>query len=147
MFSFNSAFGACEECSGFGRVIRVDETKVIPDDRLSLKQKAIFPFSKGAYRWWQYSVNGICKKMKIPLDKPYKELTGEQKKLIWEGIKGYKGINAFFSKLERKKYKVQNRVLLARYRKYDACGECNGTRLRKKSQLYFLEGKTFSEIS
>ncbi|MBN1522605.1 MAG: excinuclease ABC subunit UvrA [Candidatus Aureabacteria bacterium] len=146
VFSFNSALGACPECSGFGRVIRIDRSKVIPDENMSLQERAIVPFSKGAYRWWQYALNSACRKMSIPQDVPYAKLKEEQKRIIWEGTKGYRGLSGFFRKLEKKKYKVQNRVLLARYRKYDVCEKCQGDRLRKEALSYLIGGETLPSL-
>jgi excinuclease ABC subunit A len=146
LFSFNSPLGACPECSGFGRVISMDESKVIPDDNLTLAENAVKPFSKGAFRWWQYKMNYCAKMNGIPLDVPYRSLSEEHKRLVWKGDKKYKGIEGFFKKLQRKRYKVQNRVLLARYRRYDVCGACQGSRLKKESGNYIVGGKTLSEL-
>ena len=146
IFSFNSPIGACPKCSGFGRIIEIDEDKVVPNKDLSISQNAVYPFSKGAYRYWQYALNKACRQYGIPADKPYKLLSEEHKKIIWDGKGAYRGIKGFFKKLEKKKYKVQNRVLIAKYRKFVRCPDCLGRRLKKKALNYVIGGKNIFEV-
>jgi len=129
LFSFNSPQGACPECHGFGDVAVIDEDKVIPDRNLSLEQGAVEPWTKPLSRGLQRDMLAKARAKGIPTDVPFRNLEPEARRFILEGGPGFRGVKGFFNWLQRKKYKVQVRVLLSRYRKYVACPVCNRTRL------------------
>jgi excinuclease ABC subunit A len=129
LFSFNNPQGACPECHGFGDVAVIDEDKVIPDRGLSLEQGAIEPWTKPLSRGLQREMLAKARAKGIPTDVPFKNLEPEAQRFILEGGPGFRGVKGFFNWLQRKKYKVQVRVLLSRYRKYVACPVCHRTRL------------------
>ncbi|MEB3287800.1 MAG: excinuclease ABC subunit UvrA [Vampirovibrionales bacterium] len=141
LFSFNSPLGACPSCEGFGRIIGLDLDKVVPNKKLSLKEHAVHPFSTPANEEMYTTLMAECKKRKIPVTKPYAELSDEQKTFVIEGGGDYYGIRPFFDWLETKKYKVHVRVMLAKYRGYYLCPECMGSRLQKNAlNVYLLSG-------
>lgn len=145
-FSFNSPMGACPSCEGFGRIIGIDMDKVIPNKNLSLAQGAINPFTKPSYMEGYDYLAKEAKKRKIPLDKPWKDLTDAQKAFIIDGGGEFDGIRGFFDWLETKKYKVHVRVMLAKYRGYYPCPDCLGSRLRREALNVFVQGRSILEI-
>lgn len=130
-FSFNNPYGACKTCEGFGSVIGIDEDLVVPDKSLSIYADAIAPWKGEKMSEWKHLFVKLSSKTKFPIHKPYFELTQEQKDFLWHGGQGWDGIDAFFKELEKQTYKIQYRVMLARYRGKTGCPECKGTRLRK----------------
>lgn len=146
LFSFNNPYGACPKCEGYGNVIGIDEELVIPNTGLSIYDDAIFPFRSDSYRHYKEEIVAEGYKFDIPIHKPWFELTQEQKDLVWNGNRSIKGIHHFFKALEEKSYKIQNRVMLSRYRGKTKCTECNGTRLRKEANYVQVYGKTISEL-
>ena len=146
LFSFNNPYGACRKCEGFGSVIGIDEDLVIPDTSLSIYQNAVAPWRGEKMRKWRDRVIDKAEQYKLPIHKPYFELSQEQKDLLWYGAKGFKGIDAFFKYIESKSYKIQYRVMLSRYRGKTTCPECRGTRLRKESRYVKINGKSLSEL-
>jgi excinuclease ABC subunit A len=143
-FSFNSPLGACETCRGFGRIIDIDWELVIPNPNKSIREGAVKPFSPGSGEF--YELIDFCKRRGIPIDKPWRELSEEQKRLIIEGDSTYYGIRGFFEWLETKRYKVHVRVFLSRYRAYIPCPSCGGTRFKRESLLWRLDGKNIAQI-
>lgn len=146
LFSFNNPYGACPKCEGYGNIIGIDEELVIPNTGLSIYEDAIFPFRSDSYRHYKDEIVNIGYKFDIPIHKPWFELTQKQKDLVWNGNKNFKGIQHFFDTLEEKSYKIQNRVMLSRYRGKTTCTECNGTRLRKEANYVKVYGKTITEL-
>ncbi len=147
LFSFNSPQGACERCHGFGDIITIDEEKVIPNKNLSLEEGAIEPWTKPSTEPLMNELIREAKKRKIPTNIPFKDLKDEHKKFVLEGDDKYYGVKKFFEWLEEKKYKVEVRVFLNRYRKYEQCPVCKGSRLRKEANFIKLNGKTITEVS
>ena len=146
LFSFNNPYGACKMCEGFGSVLGIDEDKVIPNKSISIYEGAINCWKGEKLSRWKERFILNATKYDFPIHRPYSELQDDEKKIIWNGAKGLKGIRQFFKLLEKENYKVQNRVLLARYRGKNTCPECNGTRLRKEA-LYVQVGKrTINDI-
>ncbi|HKY08965.1 MAG TPA: hypothetical protein VJQ55_12015 [Candidatus Binatia bacterium] len=145
LFSFNSPLGACETCRGFGRVIDIDLDLVIPDPGKSLSDGAIKPWLNRKRRTRR--LLDFCERNKVPTKRPWAELTDKQKKLIIEGDGDYKGIRGWFRRLERKSYRMHVRVLLARYRAYLMCPDCNGTRLKPDALHYRIDGKDVAQVS
>ncbi|RMG66428.1 MAG: excinuclease ABC subunit A [Calditrichaeota bacterium] len=147
LFSFNNPFGACPGCQGFGAMMRIDESKVIPDPRKSLRQGAIAPWNTPHYRWFYRQLARVAPQYHIPLDVPYASLPASLKKLIWQGAGDYPGVEGFFQYLESKKYKVQVRVLMARYRSYFPCTACGGLRLRPEALAVKIGGRNISQLA
>jgi excinuclease ABC subunit A len=145
LFSYNSPFGACDACRGFGRVIAVDWDKVIPDPRRPLRAGAIKPWSGPSTTWERGILEKFCKKSKIPLDVPWEKLTQAHRAAViegegsWHGGK-YPGVKAWFDWLETRTYKMHVRVLLSRYREYAVCKECRGSRLNATALAYRVAG-------
>jgi excinuclease ABC subunit A len=146
LFSFNNPFGACKTCEGFGSVIGVDEDLVIPDKSLSIYDGAILCWRGEKLKDWNDKLVMNAHKFDFPIHKPYYELADSDKKLLWTGNKYFNGLNQFFEHLESQMYKIQYRVMLARYRGKKACPDCRGTRLRKDANYVKVGGKSISDI-
>ncbi|HEX3770230.1 MAG TPA: excinuclease ABC subunit UvrA [Polyangiaceae bacterium] len=145
LFSYNSPFGACDACRGFGRVIAVDWAKVIPDPGRSLKAGAIKPWTGASTSWERGVLEKFCKAQKIPLDVPWEKLTAAQRNAVLDGEGSwhhgkYPGVRAWFKWLETRTYKMHVRVLLSRYREYAVCGACEGSRLNATALAYRVAG-------
>lgn len=148
LFSFNNPYGCCKTCNGFGTTLGIDEKLVIPNPDLSVFQGAIAPWSTENNRieWLNPFLNAALR-LGFPIHKPYRELTQEQKDLIWKGDKNILGLNTFFAELERQQaYKIQARVMLSRYKAKVTCHDCNGTRVRKDAQYVKINGKSIADL-
>ena len=146
LFSFNNPYGACPECEGYGDVIGIDEDLVIPNTALSVYENAIFPWRGESMSWYRDQLVNNAYKFDFPIHKPWYELTEEQQELIWNGNKHFTGIAAFFKQLEDKSYKIQNRVMLSRYRGKTRCHSCRGKRLRQEASYVLVGGNNISEL-
>ncbi|MGB5748638.1 MAG: excinuclease ABC subunit UvrA, partial [Desulfobacterales bacterium] len=147
LFSFNSPMGACDICRGFGRTIGIDMDLVIPDHSVSLKEGAIKPFGTSNNGRMEYGdLMDFCRRQKIPTDIPFAKLKADHKKAIIEGTSTYYGIEGLFRWLESRTYKMPVRVFLARYRSYDSCGACGGTRFKEETLLYRIGGRNIAQI-
>ena len=146
LFSFNNPLGACPKCEGFGNVIGIDEDLVIPDKSLSIYEDAIACWRGDIMSEWKNALIYSAEKFAFPIHKPYFELSESQRKLLWTGNKYFEGINAFFNFLEDNQYKIQYRVMLARYRGKTVCPECNGARLKREANYVKIGGKSISEL-
>ena len=149
LFSFNSPFGACPTCHGFGNIIELDLNLAVPDQSRSIQQNAVEPFSKPHYRSHLVDLKRAARARGVRLTTPWRDLTDEEREFVVEGAggsDGYKGIKGFFRWLERKKYKVHVRVFLSRYRGYLTCHECDGTRLRREARDVYVEGQTVDRV-
>ena len=148
LFSFNSPYGACPRCQGFGNTVDFDINLVIPDRSKSINAGAIQPWTTPRYRVLLNDLKTFARANNIPLDVPFRDLTSAQQDLVIEGApkSGYNGINGFFKWLERKKYKLHVRVFLSRYRGYAICPDCHGTRLRAEARAVRLSGKSITEV-
>lgn len=145
-FSFNNPYGACPTCEGYGNVIGIDEDLVIPNTGLSIYEDAIFPYRTDSFKHYKEDLVNSAYNYDIPIHKPWFELSEKQQALIWNGTKDFKGIHHFFTALEEKSYKIQNRVMLSRYRGKTKCTKCNGRRLRKETDYVKIDGKTISDL-
>ncbi|HLN86119.1 MAG TPA: excinuclease ABC subunit UvrA, partial [Candidatus Limnocylindrales bacterium] len=145
LFSFNSPLGACETCRGFGRVIDIDLDLVIPNPGKSLSDGAIRPWINRKRRTKR--LLDFCERKKIPTKKPWGELSDGQRQLIIDGDGEYRGIRGWFRRLERRSYRMHVRVLLARYRAYLLCPECQGSRLKADGLNYLIEGKDIAQVN
>ena len=146
LFSFNNPYGACPTCEGYGDVIGIDEDLVIPNTGLSIYENAIFPWRGESMGWYRDTLVNNAYKFDFPIHKPWFQLTEEQQKLVWEGNQYFEGLNDFFSFLESKSYKIQNRVMLSRYRGKTKCTTCKGKRLRPEASYVKINGKSLSEL-
>ena len=146
MFSFNSPLGACPTCEGFGRVIGIDEDLVVPNKTLSIYEDAVACWRGEVMGEWKQQLIQSAYKFNFPVHKPYYELTDEQRELLWTGNQYFEGLNAFFKHLEANQYKIQYRVMLARYRGKTTCPDCKGSRLRKEANYVKVANATISEL-
>lgn len=146
LFSFNNPFGACPRCQGFGNTVDYDPNLIVPDRFLSLQDGAVAPFTKPKYTKWNIALLVAAKRADVRVDVPYHELTESELALVTGGDGDFKGVDGFFAALEKKKYKMGVRILLARYRGYTLCPECGGGRLRKEALNVRFEGKTIRDI-
>lgn len=134
LFSFNSPFGACPTCQGFGNTIGIDYSLVIPNPELSLRQGAIEPFTRPQHHWAQKELLRYAAKAGIDVNKPFADLDDFRQNAIIYGDDGWRGVKGFFEWLETKKYKLHVRVFLAKYRGYTKCPDCGGGRLRQEAR-------------
>jgi len=146
LFSFNNPLGACPVCEGYSKIIGIDENLVIPNKNLSVYEDAIVCWKGETMKKWKERLITNAALFDFPIHKPVYQLTDEQKDLLWKGNKYFYGINKFFDHLEEKKFKIQYRVLLSRYRGKTICPECKGSRLRKEAGYVKVDGKTIQEL-
>ncbi|MGE8339724.1 MAG: excinuclease ABC subunit UvrA [Flavobacterium sp.] len=146
LFSFNNPYGACPVCEGYGNIIGIDADLVVPNTSLSIYESAIYPWRGESMSWYKDELVKHAYKFDFPIHKPYFQLTDEQKDLIWTGNQYFQGLNDFFRELEEKNYKIQNRVMLSRYRGKTKCHVCKGKRLREEASYVKINGKTVSDL-
>ena len=146
LFSFNNPYGACPTCEGYGDVIGIDEDLVIPNTGLSVFENGVFPWRGESMSYYRDQLVNSAYKFDFPIHKPYFELTEEQKQLLWEGNEHFEGINQFFQFLESKAYKIQNRVMLSRYRGKTKCNTCKGKRLRPEATYVKVGDKNIIDL-
>ncbi len=146
LFTFNNPYGACRSCEGFGSVIGIDPDLVIPNKSLSVYEEAIVCWKGEKMKWWKEQLVAHAYKFDFPIHKPYKDLTGTQKKLLWTGNKYFKGLDDFFQMIEENTYKIQYRVMLSRYRGKTVCPECHGTRLRMDAAYVKVAGHSITDF-
>ncbi|MBC7899764.1 MAG: excinuclease ABC subunit UvrA [Saprospiraceae bacterium] len=146
LFSFNSPFGACPLCQGFGNTIGVDYDLVIPNPLLTIGEGAIEPFTKPTHAWAQKELLKFTTANSIASDVPFADLSDDERHAIIYGTTGWRGIKGFFAWLETKKYKLHVRVFLAKYRGYTSCPDCGGTRLRQAARDVKIGGLSLPEI-
>ena len=145
-FAFNNPYGACRKCEGFGSILGIDKKKVIINENLSVYQGVVSCWGGEKLSKWKDRFIIRAAKFDFPVHRPYIELTKEEKDILWNGKGKCKGIQQFFQKLESQKYKIQNRVLIARYRGKTDCDECDGSRLRKDALYVQVAGKSIADI-
>ncbi|MEN9980456.1 MAG: hypothetical protein RL542_243 [Bacteroidota bacterium] len=146
LFSFNNPYGACPVCEGYGNIIGIDAELVVPNTSLSIFENAIFPWRGESMSWFRDELVKNAYKFDFPIHKPYFELTDAQKELLWTGNQYFQGLNDFFKELEEKNYKIQNRVMLSRYRGKTKCNTCKGKRLRVEASYVKINDKTVSDL-
>ena len=146
LFSFNNPYGACPVCEGYGNIIGIDEELVIPNTSLSIYENAIFPWRGESMGWFRDELVNNAYKFDFPIHKPFFELSEAQKDLVWTGNSYFQGLNRFFKELEEKNYKIQNRVMLSRYRGKTKCHSCKGKRLRIEASYVKINSKTVSDL-
>ena len=146
LFSFNSPQGACPKCEGFGHVIGISEDLVVPDPSKSVYDNAIAPWrGEKASRYKQRLLQAAYDE-DFPVHTPYADLTDRQRAQLWDGTRSWKGIRDFFAALEAKSYKIQNRVMLSRYRGKTPCGHCGGSRLKPEASHVRIDGWALADI-
>lgn len=146
MFSFNNPVGACPECEGFGKVLGIDEDLVIPNKSLSVYEDAVFCWKGDKMSEWKNEFMQAAVSKNFPIHRPYFELTEAERDLLWHGAPGIFGIDAFFRMLEENQYKIQYRVMLARYRGKTTCPVCKGARLKKEALYVKVGGKSIADL-
>lgn len=146
LFSFNNPYGACKTCEGYGDVIGIDSDLVVPNTALSVFENAIFPWRGESMSWYRDQLVNAAYKFDFPIHKPWFELSEDQKLLVWEGNEHFRGLNDFFEELTSKSYKIQNRVMLSRYRGKTICNTCKGKRLRKEASYVKINGTSLQEL-
>jgi len=146
LFSFNNPYGACPKCEGYGDVIGIDEDLVVPNTDFSAYDNAIAPWKGESMSWYRDQLVNNAYKFDFPIHKPWYELTEAQRNLVWEGNEYFTGLHDFFQKLEEKSYKIQNRVMLSRYRGKTRCSQCHGGRLRKEATYVQVGGKSIDAL-
>ena len=147
-FTFNNPLGACKKCQGFGRSIGIDLDLVVPRKEKSISDGAILAWTTPYYKHNMDDLLSIANEAKVRVDIPFSDLTSEELQIVLNGYKKkYHGIYGFFKSLEKKLYKIQNRVMISRYRGYTICDECNGSRLKKEALAVKISKKTIFDIS
>jgi excinuclease ABC subunit A len=146
LFSFNNPYGACPVCEGYGNIIGIDSELVIPNTALSVFENAIFPWRGESMSWYRDELVNNAYKFDFPIHKAFYQLSDQQKELIWKGNEYFQGLNDFFKELEEKNYKIQNRVMLSRYRGKTKCYSCKGKRLRIEASYVKIDSKTISDL-
>lgn len=146
LFSFNNPVGACKTCEGFGQTLGVDPDLVVPNKNLSIYEEAIVCWKGEKMQEWKERLIMSADKFNFPIHKPYYLLSDEQKELLWTGNEYFWGLNDFFEHLEEKKYKIQYRVMLSRYRGKTICPDCKGKRLRKEAFYVKVAGKSIGDL-
>ncbi len=147
LFSFNNPKGACPRCHGFGNLIEIDHALVVPDGSKTLAEGAVEPWTKAHYRSYFTELKRFARRRGVPLRVAWDELDETHRRAVFEGDEEFPGILGFFRWLEAKKYKVQIRVLLSRYRGFETCPDCHGARLRSEALLVKVGGRSLDELS
>ncbi len=145
-FTFNNPVGACKTCEGFGSIIGIDPDLVIPNKSLSVYESAVACWNGETMSWYKNQLTKNAHKFNFPIHKPISELNKAHYNLLWKGNEHFDGIDSFFEMLQKESYKIQYRVMLARYRGKTSCPDCLGTRLRKDASYVKIGGKGISEL-
>lgn len=146
LFNYNNPYGACPVCEGFGRVMGIDEDKVIPNKNYSIHEGAVACWRGEQHGRWLDAFKRVAHHFDFPIHRAYKHLTDDEKRALWEGNAYFDGIHAFFAELEQKLYKIQNRVMLARYRGKTTCTHCQGGRLRKEAKYVKIADRSITDL-
>ena len=146
MFNFNNPYGACPTCEGFGKILGISEDLVVPDKTLSVFQDAVVCFRGEKMSEWKNWLIKLAPSIGFPIHKPYMELTQEEKDILWHGKGKWEGIDGFFKWVDENQYKIQYRVMKARYRGKTACPDCHGSRLRPDAEYVKVGGKSITEL-
>ncbi len=146
MFNFNNPYGACTKCEGFGSVLGISEDLVIPDRSLSVYQGAVACWKGEKMDECRRELISLSSSIGFPIHKPYSDLTREELDILWHGKGPWEGIDGFFRWVDSNQYKIQYRVMKARYRGKTACPVCHGSRLKPDAEYVKINGKSFSEL-
>lgn len=145
-FSFNNPYGACSRCEGYGKVIGIDPDLVVPDKSKSVYDGAIAPWRGEKMGEWLNRFVKVAIKFDFPVHRAYKDLSPQQRQVLWSGNQYFSGLDDFFKELEEQTYKIQYRVMLSRYRGKTDCPDCKGTRLRKDAAYVKVGGKSITDM-
>lgn len=145
-FSFNNPYGACPTCQGYGSVVGIDEDIVVPNKSLSIYEDAVVCWKGDKMQEWKHHFVRIASRLDFPIHTPYCDLTPQQREVLWNGCGSWEGVNGFFKWVESQNYKIQFRVMLARYRGKTTCPDCHGSRLRKDAAYVKVSGKNIAEL-
>jgi excinuclease ABC subunit A len=146
LFAFNNPVGACPTCEGFGSVLGIDPLLVIPNTQLSVYEDCVAPWKGERMGEWKDQLLLGAPKVNFPVHRPYRDLTDAERTLLWKGCAHFQGINAFFAYVESKSYKIQYRVLQARYRGRTVCSSCGGSRLKPETYHVKINGTSLPEL-
>lgn len=146
LFNYNNPSGACPTCEGFGRTMGIDENKVIPDPGKSVYEGAVAAWSGSTFGQWQQAFVSKANRFDFPVHTPYADLTKAQKRVLWDGNNRVEGITDFFNQLGKKLHKIQNRIMLARYRGRTTCHTCHGSRLRREADYVRVGGHPITDL-
>ena len=146
LFSFNNPYGACAMCGGFGNILGIDKNKVIPNKNLSILSGCVAPWRSEKMSRWLKPLLLNNKNIGISIHKPYVDLSAEEKKILWDGEGLFKGINKFFSYLERKSYKIQYRIISSRYKGKTKCENCLGSGIRTEAHYVKINNKSILDL-
>lgn len=146
LFSFNNPLGACKKCEGFGKVIGIDEDLVIPNRSISVYQDAVVPWKGESGQEWKSQLIRNAARADFPIHKPIHDLNESQMDALWHGNEFFSGINDYFDYLSSKSYKIQYRVMLARYRGRTTCPSCKGTRIRKEATYVKIYDHSIADL-
>ncbi len=146
LFNFNNSLGACKKCEGYGRIIGIDPEKVIPDQTKSIFEGAVACWNGVKYGRWKDELIMHSEFLKFPIHRPYMDLSDEEKDILWKGNNNFRGIMGFFEEIKAKSYKIQNRVLLSRFRGRTTCDACEGGRLREEASYVKIDGKNIMQL-
>lgn len=147
LFSFNSPYGACAECNGFGNILEIDSQLIVPNPDLSISDGAIEPFTKPSYRFQLRKLKEFAERNGISTVTPYSKLSHLERQMVMNGDKSYKGIKEFFKRLEKKNYKMHIRVFLSRYRSAFPCKACGGSRLKEEALWVKIAKKNIDDLT
>jgi len=145
-FNFNNSYGACKKCEGFGSVLGIDPNLVFPNKNLSVYEGAVSPWMGEKMSTWLNKLLKNNRHFDFPIHRPVKDLTYEEMQLLWTGNEYFQGLNAFFAEVEEQSYKIQYRVMMARYRGKTTCPDCRGSCVRKEAQFIKVAGRSISEL-
>ena len=146
LFNFNNPYGACPCCEGFGKTIGIDEALVVPNPALSVYEDAVAPWRGEKMSEWKQQLISMSEHLHFPIHKPYIDLTPAQKDILWHGKDGFQGIDGFFRMVDENQYKIQYRVMKARYRGKTLCPVCHGSRLRPEASYVKVAGKCITDL-
>ena len=146
MFNFNNPYGACPRCEGFGKTMGIDERLVVPDPGKSVYEDAVVCWRGEKMSEWKQMCIRAASAADFPIHRPYAELTQSQKDFLWHGGHGFEGIDGFFRMVEENLYKIQYRVMLARYRGKTVCPDCHGSRLRPEALYVRVAAHTIADL-
>ncbi len=146
LFNYNNPYGACKTCEGYGKVMGIDEHKVIPNMALSVLDNCVACWRGEKGQMWKEELVKNAHHFDFPIHRPYKDLTDDEKDLLWDGNEYFDGINIYFDQLEEQTYKIQNRVMLARYRGKTTCGTCRGSRVTTEASYVKIDGKNIADL-
>lgn len=147
LFNYNNPYGACPTCEGYGKILGIDPEKVVPDPTRSVYDGAIIPWRGEKSSEWLAPLLRNAHKFNFPVHIPWEQLRPDQQQLVWKGNQWFEGLDAFFKELESKTYKIQNRVMLSRYRGRTNCTTCGGTRLRPEALCVKVGGRPISDLT